>query len=198
MQNEKPFSEQESLQLIDSMINKARNQFNENGHLYILWGWVVLICSVTEFVLLELHYKRHYQIWFVTWIAVIYQVIYLIKRKKRQKVRTYTGNIMGSVWLSFIITMFLIVFAGNIIGAEFNKVINPLLLALYGIPTFISGTILRFNPLIVGGVSCWIFSALAQVVPNQYHLLLVGAALVVAWIIPGYLLRKKYQQSNLL
>ena len=40
---EQEFSPQQSLNLIESMINKARNRFSENGHLYLLWGWVILL-----------------------------------------------------------------------------------------------------------------------------------------------------------
>jgi hypothetical protein len=34
-------SEQDSLAIIDSIINKARNQFTEYGHLYLLCGWIL-------------------------------------------------------------------------------------------------------------------------------------------------------------
>ena len=37
MQEEK-MTEQESLRLIESMINTAKSQFSEDGHLYLLWG----------------------------------------------------------------------------------------------------------------------------------------------------------------
>ena len=40
-------SEQESLTIISNMINKAKGEFSENGHLYLLWGWVILICVAT-------------------------------------------------------------------------------------------------------------------------------------------------------
>jgi hypothetical protein len=50
MQQEE-FSPQDSLHLIESMINKARNRFSENGHLYLLWGWVILVCSVVIIIL---------------------------------------------------------------------------------------------------------------------------------------------------
>jgi hypothetical protein len=47
MQEEK-FSPQESLQLIESMIDQAKSRFSENGHLYLLWGWIV-IASFPEY-----------------------------------------------------------------------------------------------------------------------------------------------------
>jgi hypothetical protein len=197
MQNEKSFSHAESIALIESMINKATNRFNEDGFLYLLWGWVVLLCSVAEFILLRLQYEKHYLVWTLTWIAVIYQIFFLRKKRRAQTVRTYTDDIIKYVWISFVILMFLTGFLfGAILGGGYYKMVDPIFLALYGMPTFLSGIILRFRPLVWGGVSCWLLSVLCTVIPIEYQLLLVSAAMIVAWIIPGYLLRLKHKQSN--
>ena len=195
MQQEKPFSELESIALIESMINKARNQFSEGGHLYLLWGWVIFICSVGQFVLFNVfHYKYHYSIWFITWLAFFYQMIYMFRQNKKRKVKTYTDTVLGHVWFTFIIAMFLIAFViGSKLGSETYKVIYPILLSLYGIPSFLSGAILRFRPLVIGGISCWVLALIATFVPAQYHLLLIAAAMIVAWIVPGYLLQSKFK-----
>src|SRR5436305_1330393 len=98
MEKETGFSHTESLALIESMINKATNRFNEDGFLYLLWGWVVLSCSVAEFILLRIQYEKHYLVWLVTWIAVIYQIFFLQKKRRKQRVRTYTDDIIKYVW----------------------------------------------------------------------------------------------------
>ena len=51
-------SAQESMNLISSMIHKAKNQFSENGHLYLLWGWTIFICSVFQFINTELAFIK--------------------------------------------------------------------------------------------------------------------------------------------
>ncbi|MEJ7769506.1 MAG: hypothetical protein WKF89_16930 [Chitinophagaceae bacterium] len=195
MQREESLTERQSLELIESMISKARNDFSENGHLYLLWGWVVLICSLGQFILSSvIHYKYHYAIWLLTWMAIIYQTIYLVRTRRKRNVKTYTDALIGYVWMSFMITMFLTGFGiGSKMGNDTGRIINMLFLSLYGIPTFLSGIILRFKPLIVGGACCWTLSLIAAFTPSQYHLLLIGAATITAWIVPGYLLRSKYK-----
>jgi uncharacterized membrane protein len=196
MQDEN-FSPQESLRLIESMINQAKNRFSEDGHLYLLWGWAVLVCSTTQFVLMHFfHSPYHYYVWTVTWVLLIYQVFYLRKKYKKERVRTYASNIIGFVWLTFLIMIFLLSFLiGNIAGADYYKHISPIMLATYGMPVFLSGVILRFPPLILGGIGCWVLSTIAPMVEYDYQLLLVPAAMLIAWIIPGYLLRKKYKSQ---
>jgi len=197
MEKETSFSHADSLALIESMINKATNRFNEDGFLYLLWGWVVLFCSVTEFFLLRIQYEKHYLVWTLTWAAVIFQIFFLRRKRQKQRVRTYTDDIVKYVWITFIIIMFLAgVLIGAIQGKEYYRLIDPMFLVIYGMPTFLSGVILRFKPLVWGGIGCWGLSLLTTVIPVEYHLLLVSAAMVIAWIVPGYLLRLKFKKAN--
>jgi len=197
MEKETSFSHAESFELIESMINKAKNRFNEDGFLYLLWGWVVLLCSVAEFILLRLQFEKHYLVWTITWAAVIYQIFFLRRKRRKEKVRTYTDEIVKYVWITFIVMMFLAgVLIGAIQGQAYYKLIDPLFLVLYGMPTFLCGIILRFKPLMWGGIGCWLLSILCTVIPVEYHLLLVSVAMIIAWIVPGYLLRLKFRKSN--
>ncbi len=191
------FSPEQSLQVIQSMIEKAKNQFSENGHLYLLWGWVVFFCSVAQFVLLEIvHYEKHYYVWMLCWVAVIYQFIYLRKQQRKQKLRTYADKMIGYVWLSFFMLMMLIGFTIGRLGDESFNLMGPVFLAMYGVPTFLSGILLQFRPLIIGGIGCWVLSVIAHFIPYEYQLLLLSAAMIIAWIIPGYVLNRKYKLQN--
>jgi drug/metabolite transporter (DMT)-like permease len=181
------------------MINRAKDRFAEDGVLYLLWGWVVFTCSLAQFVLLHyVNYPRHYLVWFASWFVVIYQVIYLRKRHRRIRVRTYTDHIVGFVWITFLIVIFLVAFLiGRLSGGDYYIHINPVLLALYGIPTFLTGIIIKFNPLIVGGIGCWILSVITTFIADyHYQFLMIPLAMLVAWIIPGYLLRAKYKNQT--
>jgi hypothetical protein len=70
------------------------------------------------------------------------------------------------------------------------------LLAVYGMPVFLTGVIVRFKPLIIGGIACWILCIASTFITiYDYQFLLIPVAMLVAWIIPGYLLRAKYKQQ---
>jgi hypothetical protein len=197
MQNEQ-FSGQASLDLIQSMINRARNQFGENGHLYLVWGWAILICSVAQFVLKYFYsYEHHYIVWMFTWVILIYQTIYLVKNRKKEKVKTYTGDILGNVWLVFVVLMVTIGFIVGRAGENADAgVFTPVLLALYGMPTYLSGKILQFRPLVLGGISCWVLALISLFIPSDFVMLMFGVAVIAAWIIPGYLLKNKFNMEN--
>ena len=192
---EQPFNEQNSLQLIESMINKAKNNFSESGTLYLLWGIVVFICSMGQFIAVHFYnYQQAQYIWFLAWLVVIYQVIFLSKRAKKEKVKTYTADILKYVWICFMCCMLLFIFILQYQKAYYS--INPAILVLYGVPTFLSGIILKFRPLVVGGIICWLLAFGSVFVPYDFQLLFICAAVVAAWIIPGLLLRRKFKNQN--
>lgn len=188
---EESFNEKQSLELITGMINKAKNKFTESGTLYLVWGVAVLICSITQFVLWNFFdYKQAYYVWFVTWIVYIYQAIFLFRKKKNERVKTYTDEILGYVWICFIVCFFIMIFI--MIYSKNFELIYSAILVLYAIPTFLSGAILKAKPLIIGGICCWVLACTSLFIPLNYHLLLISTAVLVAWIIPGIYLRKKY------
>lgn len=194
----KELNPQESLELIESMINRVKNRFSEDGFQYILWGWVVFGCAVMQFILLHFFkYERHYLAWNFIWIAVIIQTIYVWKRNKQKVVKTYTDEIIFFIWLSFLIMSFIYSYLiGEIAGNDYYRHITPIMLASYGMPVFLSGIVLRFKPLIIGGIGCWILSPVSIYLNFEYRLLMPAVAMLIAWIIPGYMLSKKYKQQK--
>jgi len=188
-------TEKESLELITSMINQAKEKVSESGTLYLLWGWLILFCCIVQFVgLTFFNYPNVYWVWTLTWVVLIIQAFYLLNKRKRRRVKTYMRELNGYIWLVFFISLMLLFF----INWHFNayKIFNPLLLVLYGMPTFLSGIILKFRPLIIGGICCWILAVVAVFIPLDYQVLLIAVAIVSAWIIPGYILKKNFKKEN--
>lgn len=188
-------TEKESLALITSMINKARNNFNESGIIYLIYGWAVFICSVGQFIALYFFKNPDaYYIWYLTWVPVIYHVIYLRKKKASEKTRTYTDEIIASIWLVFIISISLLIFLQLYLKSP--STINLTILVLYGMPTFLSGVILKSTPLKTGGIFCWFLAILSVFIYPEFQSLLIALAVIVAWIIPGYILKKNLKNER--
>ena len=67
---------------------------------------------------------------------------------------------------------------------------------MYGMPTFLSGIILKFKPLIIGAICCWLLAVATPFANYDYQFLLMACAVIAAWIIPGYLLKEKFKKEN--
>ena len=200
MSNDTPqFTPEQSLQLIGIMINTAKNRFVENGHMYLVWGWAVFICSIAQFVLLHImHYQQHYMVWVVAVPVTLYMIYYIRRKHKQINVVTYADSLVGYVWITFGVVIFLISWViGIVMGGGYFIYIVPLTLALYGMPVFLCGIILKFRPLVWGGVGCWVLCAASVFVTDfDYRFLFIPASMLIAWIIPGYLLRSKHKQTK--
>jgi len=49
---------------------------------------------------------------------------------------------------------------------------------------------------VIGGIGCWVLSVLTRYIDYDYQLLMLAIAMVIAWIIPGYILRSNYQKQK--
>jgi hypothetical protein len=196
--SEDNFSPQQSLQLIESMINRAKDKYAEDGSMYLMWGWLVFICSLLQFLLLHtFQYEYHYIVWLITIPFFIFQYFYVRKKQRQQKVVTYTDYIVGYVWITFAVVIVLLGFVVGLLttGEYFTHIIH-ILLAIYGMPVFLTGVIVRFKPLTIGGIACWILCIISCFITiYDYQFLLIPVAMLAAWVIPGYLLRAKYKQQ---
>jgi len=142
-------------------------------------------------------YPQHYIVWLATIPVFIYQAFYIRKKHKQQTVVTYTDSIIGFVWITFSIVIVLIGFLiGQLTGGDYYIHIIPLLLAVYGMPVFLTGVIVRFKPLIFGGIACWVLCIISTFIKiYDYQFLCIPLAMLLAWIIPGYMLRAKYKSQ---
>ena len=195
MKPENIMTEKDSMELITSMINKAKNNFTERGLLYLIWGWVILGCCLISFVgSYYLHNPKVQWVWMAVYLVLIFQVIYIRRNRKHRRTRTYTGEINGYVWLVFMIALFLMIFI--CISFQTYQLIDPLLLVLYGVPTFLTGMVIKFRPLWVGAICCWILALMSPFIPSDFVVLEIGLAVVAAWITPGYLLSKRFNKQR--
>jgi hypothetical protein len=184
---ESPFTEKESILLIEQMINNAKRNFQDNSFHFLLWGWLVLLAAVTEYILLNfVNYSYHFIVWpIIMPLGGITAAIYGYMQGKKSTVKTYTDQFMGYLWTAFIISLLMIIFFGSKIG----HASYPIIIILYGIGTFVSGGAMKFKPLIYGGICCWIIAGIAFFASFSNQLLLLSLSLLVSYIIPGHILK---------
>jgi hypothetical protein len=187
---EENFSPQQSLQLIQSMIEKTRTNLGESRFYFLFWGWYVFLAIVAQFLLkVVVQTEYHPMVWLGVFPAAIISYIHA-KKHKRSAPRTYIGDSMGSLWTGIGISFFVLSF---IISKSEQGWSNayPYFILFYGMGTFVSGRILKFTPLVIGGIFNWVLACIAAFVDYDYQMLLAAAAILTSYIIPGYLLNAK-------
>lgn len=188
------FTPEQSLLLINKMITDVKQELKDNGFFFLLWGWLVFISATINFILFKINNEYASLVWAILMpLGGIVSAIYGFTRKKKTKrVKTFVDRAMSYVWIAFGVALFIVLSSGSLIG--FEKV-YPFVLLVYGIGTFITGGIIKMKLLIWGGIFCWILSVVSFYVTYDIQLLLLSAAIVVAYIIPGHVINSNYRKN---
>lgn len=193
---EENFSPQESIQLIHSMINKTKKNMSDNSIHFLVWGWITFIACVSQFILKHIYnYEKHYMVWWLIVVGVVFSFYYSIKVERKTRVKTYIGDSMKYLWIGMGISYFVLSMILTKIG--WASVVFPFFIMLYGLGTFVSGSIIQFRPLVVGGVVAWALAVGAVYVEYDYQMLFGAAAILVSYIVPAYMLRYKNRNSKI-
>jgi len=192
--NDNDFSPQESLQLITSMIETTKSSISDSSHFFLLWGWATMIgCLVQYYLLAIVHYEHHYYAWFVTPIAVILHVIFIYKYEKRERVKTFISEGNSYVWIIIGLSFMALFAVFTKIGWQYSF---PFYIMLYGIGTFISGSLIKFKPMKIGGLACLVLVAITPFLDYTFQILLAAFAILISYIIPGHLLRNQFRKAK--
>lgn len=179
----------EKIDIILGMIENSRTNIRDNAFFFLLWGWLVLAASLIHFTLMKMGIGYSYLAWpIIMTIGMVFSVIAGVRLGKRSAYITHLDKAVIFLWWGFFFTI-LVILAFSIGGRIPWNISNALIISLYGMGTFVSGGILKFRPLIIGGICCWFISLGAFFVPMEYMLLLVALSIIIAYLVPGYMLR---------
>jgi hypothetical protein len=195
MDEKKISSVEESLEIIETMINKAKNTVADNSFLFLLWGWLVFIASITQFILKILfNYSHHYYAWALLFIALLVSISRYRMKRVKNGAKTYIDYIIENLWVGIILSYMLFTLIFFRIGWEHCYTFYVFLMSL---SCFLTGKLLNFFPLVAGSIICGFLVLLSTFINYDYNILICGLAVMISYIIPGHLLRLRYKKQNL-
>jgi hypothetical protein len=186
--NETILSGEESLKIISDMINKTKTDIQQSSFHLLFWGWLILFCSVSEYLLFKFSdFASPWYVWLFVIPGVFISMIYGFVKGRRQTVFTYATSVYVFAWVAFLVSSVIL----YLVVRNTIDIFSPLILTLAAIPTLISGVILRFRPLVYGAISFWVFALVANYGGPDISALAVPAAMLTGYLIPGYILKRK-------
>lgn len=186
---------EESFVIINKAIANFRMNYKENAHVFLLWGWILTFAGISNFILLKILDSR--ELWehsgflvlgnWVLFILVGFIIMSFTLRKinKEKKVHSHIDKFINNLWwvtvASFVIA--------TVLCFRLEIEPPPLMMLIAGLATTTTGLVIRFRPVIIGGMSFFLFSIATTFITNEYLALVVSAALVCGYLIPGYFLK---------
>ncbi len=176
-----------SLNIISEMIGKARVNIASGAKYFLLWGWAAFACCIAQFILQRYNIQNSYMVWMAMPLCAIISIIMARNDERKATVRTFIEDSMRMLWTGLGISFAILAVIFIKSGWEFSM---PFYILIYSTGTFISGRLLRFSPLVIGGIISYVI-CLASIWSNiEYHSLLGAVSLLASYIIPGHLLKK--------
>jgi len=186
-------SPEKSLELITQVITQARNKFEENGFIYMFWGALIAITSISQFVLLKNEYYN------ISWypyllmpIGAIYSTIYFLKKKGKSK-QNMISKMVSALWIVLSINMMIL---GFLFANNLKENLIPIILILLSIGTIVSGTSIKSKLLLYSGIFIGLSAFLGFYFEWIYQPLLMGIVSIITILIPGIILMVQHKRKE--
>lgn len=193
---ENKLSGEDSLQLIQQMIQSSRDEHQENGDGWLLWGWLLFTASVISCVLGYTDLRVYIDEIWLGMLAVgliLYGLQFRKKLARTKRVQTFMQGLLNRIQKAFFISL-LAILAGSYIGN--HSFSFGYFYVLYAFWMFIHGSALRFKPLIIGALVNWAAALAIFYATDFRHVMMISAlAVLIGYLIPGYMLRSEFRKK---
>lgn len=194
-------SPQESLQIIEKMIENAKARYNDDGFIMRMWGWLVIFAALGQIVLMHLElYSISWYPWLLMPLGFFYTFWHYSRNKKEKKSKSHFGTILLWSGIFMGINLMILGFFGvpYIIGEIFMG-IAILLISFF---TLLEGLIFKFRPLIVGSLISNLLAFSSFVIvkyidSDRWIWLLSFLILVMIFsnLIPSYIIKSQFKKK---
>ena len=164
--------------------------------IFLIWGWP----GVVFFALMFVFWQWLHQLWCLfLWVGIpLVSVPLMMRAIKQDRARTHIRTLDSKLVMDYWMFMGVVCCVGGFVFgfAHLGFVcFYPLIGMLMGIGGFLTGEVVRFRPMIVGGLAgavVGIGAFLLQGPLAGWQLLCVSLSALVSLVIPGYYYANRY------
>ena len=187
-------STEKQIETINNVINSTKENLKPLSVNFIFWGLLITLMSLFHYAFPSLIHSSQLLYWTVLpLIGMILTVYYNIKIRKKVGYETYLSRVIKIIWGVFNLSwIYIIVLSFTL--KSFHPV--PPILFLLSIILIITGLIIKFKPVTIGGIFLTIFTFYLNFNP-EFNLLLVNIVGVsLGMLVPGLSLFYSKSSNN--
>ena len=190
MENKQPFDEQQGWDIIRRMIDTSRQNIEDDSPYFLIWGWAVLLTALLHYVLIITKTPYNFLPWPVVMsLTGIFFIFYTRKREQKKRAKSYIDGFLGKMWIGISITLVAsIIVLGSMASFRMAYIV---IMMLFSMGAAVTGWVISFRPLIIGGMLAWLSSLLLTFIDFPDALLVLAFAITSSYLVPAYLLRSK-------
>ena len=176
----------DQIEVIASVINNTRENLKPLSINFIFWGCLVIVMSLFNYAFPSLIASTQYGdvlFWTVLpLIGMILTIYYNIKYRNKTGYETYLNRVIKIIWGVFNLSWIYII-ALSFTIKSFHPV--PPILFLLGMMLIITGLIIKFKPITLGGIFLTIFTFYLNFNPGINLLLVNIIGVSLGMLVPG-------------
>ena len=179
-------TKEKQIEIISKVINSTKENLQPLSVNFIFWGCLIVGMSLIHYIFPQfIQSTRYSSLLFWTVIPVIVMILtvfYNMKNRKTIGYETHLDRVIKIIWGVFNASWLLIV-----IISLLNGVNNPVpdILFLLSNTLLITGLIIRFRPIVFGGLLLMLFTVYINYNPNINFLLVNIIGVSLGMLIPG-------------
>ena len=181
---------EEHIEIINQMINKTKEQLRPFSLNLIFWGALISVMSIIYFNVLHLFETNMHHIMFWTiipFLAAIFMTNYNIRIGREIGYETHLSRTIKIIWSTFGIAWGFIIILSSLQGYS-GGTIQFLILFTSAICLLISGILIKYLPVTLGGSSILLILTLSAVMPEISYTYVNLFSLNLGFTIPGLFL----------
>ncbi len=164
------FSPQQSLQVIQAMIDKTKDSVADKSYYFLLWGWLAFAAALIQFVLkVIVRTELHPVAWNLMWVGGFLSFWHGRKEKNTRRVKSYVDDSIRYLWTGVVINQAMVIFIFGQHGDWQNS--YTFFILLYSLGCFVTGRLLKFRPLVWGAIAGWVLAILSTFTTYDYNIL---------------------------
>jgi hypothetical protein len=179
-------TKEKQIEIISKVINSTKENLQPLSVNFIFWGCLIVGMSLIHYIFPQFIQSTKYSallFWIVIpVIGMILTVFYNMKNRKTIGYETHLDRVIKIIWGIFNVSWFLIM-----INSLLHGVNNPVpdILFLLSNTLLITGLIIRFKPIVFGGLLLMLFTVYINYNPNINFLLVNIIGVSLGMLIPG-------------
>ncbi len=202
---ESNLNHEQSLTLINEMINRAQNNVQKERTFPIMfWGYMVATVAIANAILI--HTLNNPNQSFMVWLAMIPAAVvsyFIIDRRidRTALVKTHIDKIGDLVWKGFGIGAVVFITATYIIAfrtKDFHVMllINSVIMLMVGICEFASACIYRYKPWYWVSLLFWTGAIVCAFLQVDLQFIVLAVCMILGFVVPGHWLNRQQKKSN--
>ena len=179
-------SKEEQIEVISKVINSTKENLKPLSVNFIFWGSLIVVMSLIHYSIPRfIQYTEYSSLLFWTILPIlgmIFTIVYNIKIRKILGYETYLNRVIKIIWGIFNLSWLVMV-----VMSLLNGINNPVpeILFLLSTTLITTGIIIKFKPIVIGGILLMLFTVYINFNPNINFLIVNIIGVSLGMLVPG-------------